>query len=142
MTTHLPIASQDAACDAVVDRTDLGTAETEGKIRVYSGSQPTSANDAPTGTLLAEVDLDNPAFGDSGAVTDGVASLLGVPLSAAGITDGVAGWFRIVNRDLATVVDGEVGTTDAEMIVNTTSVGTGVTFEILSLTVTMPSGEA
>lgn len=136
MAITLPTATRDAKVNAAVDRVDVGTTNATGKCRIYSGTKP-APNDAPTGTLLAEVDLANPAFGGSSA---GVATLLGVPLEVNGAASGVAGWFRIVNRDVASVFDGTVGTSGADMIVNTTTVTSGVPFRITGGTYTQPDG--
>ncbi|MDX3100456.1 hypothetical protein [Nonomuraea angiospora] len=138
MVTRIPDGVRSAACDAVVDRVDVGTTNAAGRLRVYSGAQPASANNAPTGTLLAEVPLALPAFT---AASNGVATLLGVPLSASGLAAGTAGWFRIVDRDAATVIDGSAGTAGTQLILNTATISPGVTVQINSGTITMPGSE-
>lgn len=140
MVTRIPTASQNGACDVYVDRVDTGSQESNGRLRIYTGNQPASANSEATGTLLAEVDLANPAFGDAGAETAGVATLLGVPLEALGITDGTAGWVRIVNRDGDTCLDMAVDA--GEVVLNTNTISTGVAVTVISGTVTQPAGEA
>lgn len=144
MAVRLPTASRNLLANALVDQTDVGATNPQGRLRIYSGAQPASANNAPTGDLLAEVNLANPAFGNAAA---GVATLLGVPISALGLPAAgagvAAGWFRLVDRGTNTVLDGNVGLTGsgAQLIVNTTTISENVTFEILSGTVTQPSGE-
>lgn len=138
MATRIPTAVRNAACDAVVDRADIGSGTAQGRLRIYTGSQPASANDAVGGaTLLAEVQLANPAFT---AASTGVATLLGTPLSATGLAAGTAGWFRVVDRDGGTVVDGSAGTVGTELILNTATISVGVTVQINSGTITMPAG--
>lgn len=134
MASRLSTGSQNAACDAIVDRLDAGAAA--GTIKVYSGSQPTTANDAATGTLLATFTLGDPAFGSAAA---GVASLLGVPLSATAVATGTAGWFRAADSDGNTVFDGSVGTSGAQLNLNSLSITSGGTVQITSGTATMPS---
>lgn len=144
MAVRLPTTSRNTLADALVDRVDVGATNPQGRLRIYSGAQPASANSAPSGDLLAEVSLQNPAFGPA---SSGVATLLGVPISALGLPAagaGVpAGWFRLVDRGTNTVLDGSVGLSGsgAQLIVNTTTISENVTFEILSGTVTQPSGE-
>lgn len=141
MPTRLPNATRTDMCDAAVDLIDAG--DSAGEIRIYSGSQPASANDAASGTLLATFTLSDPAFGSA---TNGVATLSGTPLSTAGDTDGTAGWFRVVSVNAGsptTVFDGAVGTTGSgqQLELNTTTISEAVNVEITSGTFTMPSGE-
>lgn len=73
---------------------------------VFTGSGPSSPHDAKTGTLLATFQLENPALDSPSA---GTRAALGVPISATGLADGVAGWGRV----RATGDDGSAdGTTD------------------------------
>lgn len=138
MATRLPTATRTAACDAVVDLTDGGSTEPAGLLRVYSGTQPATANDAASGNLLAEVELDNPAFS---AASAGVATLLGTPLATTGIAAGTAGWFRVVDRDEDTVLDGAASLSGGggELILTTLTISIGVAVEITSGTVTVPA---
>jgi hypothetical protein len=58
--TRISNAAAIAACDAIVDRVDLGGA---GKLRIYDGTQPADPDTAvSTQVLLAEITLANPAF--------------------------------------------------------------------------------
>lgn len=136
MATRLPTAARNAACDAVADLVDAGVGA--GTIDVRVGSQPASANDAPTGTLLATFTLNDPAFGAAAA---GVATLDVTPaLTTNGLDDGVAGWFRMKDSAGATVLDGAVATSGAQLNLNTTTISTGVGVEITSGTIAMPAG--
>lgn len=96
-------------------------------IRLYSGTQPASANTALSGqTLLVSCQLAG-AFGtDSngtltlGTVNDGVA-----------VSNGTASFFRIFKSDGTTVVmDGSVGTSGADLNLNTTTINTTQTVNI------------
>lgn len=137
MATRIPTASRNAACDAVVDRVDGGAAA--GTLQIRTGTQPASANDVASGTLLATVTLADPAFG---AASTGVATLLGVPLAATGAADGTAGWFRMLDSDSNTVLDGAATATGGggELELNTTTISTGVDVEVTGGTITMPAG--
>jgi hypothetical protein len=143
MATRLPNASQQASADAVVDRADEGTGETEGKLRIYSGAQPADADSAASGDLLCEIDLDNPAFG--AANSSGQAAALGVPLSGTGTAAAGSGTnaqsFRVVDRDGDPVYDGAVTGTGGggELILDNVSIAEDQTVNVTSLTYTQPA---
>lgn len=137
MAIRIPTASQNAAADAVVDRADAGVAA--GKLHIYTGTQPASANDAASGTLLVEFTLADPAFG---AASNGVATLTD-PAPVAASNTGTAGWFRIVDSDNITTLDGSVSATggDGDLQLTNTSIAAGQTVDISAGgTVTMPAG--
>lgn len=132
-------AAQNAAADAVVDSIDVG-AGTEGSVEIRSGVEPADADDVASGTLLATVSLANPAYGAAGAVTAGVADLLGTPLEdASPVASGTAGHFRVLDADGDPVFVGDIATSGADMNVNTTTVTAGVPFRINSGSYTHPA---
>lgn len=137
MATRLPTASRNAATNAVVDLLDAGSGAAT--IDIRSGTQPAAAIDTATGTLLCTVTLADPAFGNSGT---GTATLLGVPLSGTGVANGTASWFRAKDSDGTTVLDGSVTATGGggQIEVATTTVSTGLTVQVTSLTVSTPAG--
>ncbi|MGW6296703.1 hypothetical protein [Streptomyces sp. NPDC055058] len=134
MTVFISSAARSAAADAVVDLVDAGTGA--GKLQIRSGTQPAGPDSTATGTLLAEVTLADPAFA---AASGGVAALAGTPLSATAVANGTASWFRILDSDGVAVMDGSVGMSSADLIVNTTAVSTGLDVEITDGTATMPA---
>jgi hypothetical protein len=90
----------------------LGTASlkdifADGVINIYTGTQPLSADNAATGTLLATVTVDAGAFA-AGVATNGLEfdAPVGAVISKAaaenwkytGGTAGTAGWFRLVGN--------------------------------------------
>jgi len=137
MAIRLPAASRNAAADAVVDRADGGSGA--GTIQIRTGTQPASADSPASGILLVTVALSDPAFGPA---SNGSANLAGVPLSAVAVADGTAGWFRMLDGDGNTVLDGSVSATGGggDLQLSTTTITTGLTVEITSGTVTMPAG--
>lgn len=138
MATRLPTASRNAACDAVGDRLNAGAGP--GTIDVRTGTQPASANDAASGTLLATFTLADPAFG---AASTGVKTLDATPpLATTGLAAGTAGWFRAKDSDGNTVLDGAVTATGGggELELNTTTVSVGLDLEITAGTLAMPAG--
>lgn len=144
MATRLPNASQQAACNAVVDLCDAGTTNAAGKLRIYTGAQPADADSAPVGTLLVEIDLANPAYG--AADTTGAAALAGTPRTGTAVAAGTAASFRVVDRDAATVFDGAVrATADAdtgqELVLDNAVIASGQTVNLNSLSYTQPASE-
>lgn len=138
MATRIPTAARNAACDAVVDLVDAGSGA--GTIDVRTGTQPASANDAASGTLLLTFTLSDPAFG---AASTGIATLDVTPIPAAeGVAAGTAGWFRMKDSTGATVLDGAVTASGGggQLELSTTTVSIGLDVEITSGTVTMPAG--
>lgn len=138
MATRLPTAARNAAADAVVDLADAGSGAAT--VQVRTGSQPASANDAATGTLLVTITLNDPAFG---AASSGVATLDVDPeLTGTAVATGTAGWFRLLDSTGATVLDGSVTATGGggDMTLASTSIASGAEVSITSGSVTMPAG--
>lgn len=133
MTTRVPDARRSGIADSVVDAIDAGAAA--GTVEIRSGSQPADADDADAGTLLATVTLADPAFG---AASAGVATA-SASATVQGTAAGTAGHFRVKDSNGNKVLDGSVGTSGADMIVNTTTISVGVDFDITSWTVTAPA---
>ena len=143
MTIEINTAARNAACDAVVDLVDGGAGA--GVLRIYSGSRPASPATAPSGTLLAEFTLSDPAFG---AAASGVATLDVTPaLTDTALATASAGWCRFLDSTEAAgtglgVIDGDVTASGGggDLILNTVSVVSGSDVEVLSFTITMPAG--
>jgi hypothetical protein len=70
-----------------------------GTLRIYTGSKPANANSAPTGTLLAVIDLPTPAFTVSGDTMN-----MSGTWGTLGEANGTAGWGRFEGTDF--VLDG------------------------------------
>lgn len=138
MAVRIPTAAQNAAANAVGDRADAGAGP--GEIEIRSGSQPANANAAATGTLLATFTLNDPAW--SGP-TNGVKTLdISPAVEAVGVADANAGWFRMLDSDGNTVLDGSVTVTgdSGDLTLNTIAVSTGLDLTITGGTLTMPAG--
>lgn len=101
-------------------------------IRIYDGTQPANANTAiTTQTLLVSL----PVSGAFGTDSNGTITLSAVT-SASAVATGTASFFRIVKSDGTTVVmDGSVGTSNADMILNTTAIANTQTVAISSGTI-------
>lgn len=126
-----------ALATALADQIDstLGNA---GLIKIYTGSQPATADTAISGpTLLATFTLGSPGFGNAAS---GVITLNGTPLTVAASATGTAGFFRMWKSDGTTaILDGSVGTSGNQINLNTTSITSGVNVTITSGTITMPT---
>jgi hypothetical protein len=107
-------------------------AGTNAIINMYAGTPPASANTAiTTQTLLVSL----PIVGAFGTNSNGVITLNSVtPTSAT--NGGVATFFRITKSDGTTVVmDGSIGTSGADLILNTTTIVALQTVSITSGTI-------
>ena len=139
MASNFKIAAavRSAMADAAVDRLDLNTPPAV--LRLRTGGPPANVSDASTGTLLAEVLLDNPAFG---AASSGVATANSISAVTA-VGSGDCEHFRVyqgASGDTAAEWQGTAGeaadTPDLEFD-NKTFV-TGGDVLISALTFTMP----
>lgn len=117
---------------------DVNTGAGTAVLQLRTGSRAAAITDAAAGTLLAEFDLPNPAFGDGAA---GVITAASLPLSTTGDNDGTIGHYRVVNRNGDCSWDSEsVGTGGAvELTVNTLDIETGGAVEVTAWTVTQPA---
>lgn len=128
-------AARNAACDAIVDLVDEpgGAGSGTGQLILT-----TSAGGA--GTVLATIPLANTAFGSA---SSGAASLDVSPVpSATASNSGTAAGWAIRNDSGGTptvIVSGTIGTGSEDLDIDNTSVTSGQTVNITSLTVTVPA---
>jgi len=96
-------------------------------IRLYDGTQPANANTAiSTQTLLVSLTV----AGSFGTDSNGTITL-GSVTSGTAVASSTATFFRIVKSDGTTVVmDGSVGTSGADMNLNSTTIASGQTVAI------------
>lgn len=104
-------------------------------VEIRTGSQPASANTAPSGTLLATITL--PATPWAAAAAGSVAKQ--GTWSATAVATGTAGYARIINSTNA--IDFSVGTSGTDWIIDNASIVSGGTVTITSASITVPSGE-
>lgn len=121
-----------------------------GKINIYSGTKPTSANDVPNGTLLVSVTNNGTATGITWetAATGGVASKkISETWSGTIASTGTAGWFRlfVLAEDPSTSstslarVDGTISTSGADMNLGSLSLTASAPFVLTQCDITLPS---
>lgn len=145
--TNISMAVAKAALDAVVDRLDTGTGG-NARLRIYGGSQPGRPDDAiGTQTLLAEIDLGtmtvfgNATTGTGTESNTAVATASGIlpKTQSTATASGTAAWFRAVNKGATAIIDGSVGTSNADLILDNTSIASGQEVKINSWKVKMPA---
>ena len=127
-----------AMCDAAVDALDVSG---PGLLRIYSGSAPANADDAASGTLLAELTLNATAFGAAADLNPGArATANAITGDTSANATGTAGYFRLVRADGTFQIQGDVTATGGggALELNTTSIVAGVQVDVTSLTFTMP----
>ena len=130
MPLRLPTGTRNSIVDAVT-----ALVGSTGTLKIYSGSQPATANDAASGTLLATVTM-----GAWGAASSGTANGAD-PVSVNASATGTAGWFRAASSGGTTVFDGDVTATGGGgvMTLSSTALTSGNPVDITSVTVTMPA---
>jgi hypothetical protein len=129
----------------------------DGVIDVYTGIQPTTANDAiGTVTKLLSFSVDHLTFAHGspanglrfGTATTGVLTKADDDWQALGLADGTAAWFRfkanVADADTGSNttnarIDGTVRTSGGDMTISSVAVVTGATITCDSFTITMPA---
>lgn len=130
MAIQKSIVARNAELDA------LAPLANNGYIRIYSGSIPATPETAASGTLLAELRFGATAFG---AAASGVITANAITQDSSANNTGTAGYYRALQSDGTTALwDGTVGTSGADLNLNSTSINSGVIVQITSLTVTLP----
>jgi hypothetical protein len=121
------------------------TAFDGGKIDIYSGTRPTNADTVLSGnTLLGTLTLNATAFG---AASGGVLTAAAITSDTSADATGTATWFRmyVVGENPATAsttlkrLDGSVGTSGTDMILDNTSISLGGTIALTALSYTHPA---
>ena len=130
-------------------------------LEIYSGTQPSSAENVETGTLLAKVTDDGEDFTDATGANGltfkaGAAGVMAKTVAQTwkgdGSETGTAGWFRIYAKahnkgadpgDESYVrLDGRVGTTSGELQLHSLSIVTDVPIVINNFSITLPESSS
>jgi len=135
LATRITNAAAIAACNAITALIGSGA-----KLRIYSGTQPVNADTGLSGnTLLAELALSATPFGAAVDNTDkATATANAVTADSSADAAGTATWFRVVTSGGTTIWDGSVGTTGADMNLNSVSITLDANVSISGWTFTMP----
>jgi hypothetical protein len=134
---HMSVASWNLALNAALDTPLNG-----GFMEIYDSTgagQPATPDVAVTTQVkLAKLALSATAFA---AAASGVKTANAIT-SAAALATGTATWFRLFKSDDATaVLDGTVGTSGTDCVLNDVNITTGGTVSVTSLTVSMPAAQ-
>ena len=127
MTVGMVAGLRNARLDAITT-----FAGASGKLRIYSGTRP--ATGGAITTLLAELTL-NATFAP--AASAGVLTLNAITSDSSADATGTATWARIFKTDGTTIVlDCSVGTSAADIILNTVSIVAAAVVACTSATIT------
>lgn len=140
--------------NAMVDTVGLKGGLNTGIGEVYSGAQPASADDAPTGTLLAVITKDHAAF-TPGSPTNGLTytATAGTLAKSAdafeyiGIAVGVAGYVRFKGNatdaggvsTTALRLDMAIGSAGVEFAMSNLNIAVGTPGVVTQFSLTMPA---
>lgn len=142
MTLSINNAQAIQGCDAFVDACDLGSTNAQATLVIYSGTPPTYADNALSGnTVLAQLSMSNPAFGSAVDINPHArATASAISDDTAADATGTASFFRILDRNNVSRIQGSVGTSGAELNLNSVAIQVNALVKVTSLTVTMPEG--
>lgn len=112
--------------------TDIGI---NAKLRIYSGTRPTSVNTAIAAqVLLAELICNASAFGTVGS---GLLTAGAIANDASADATGTATWFRLFKADGTTAcIDGDVAASGADLNLSSTSLNVGQVVGVSSFVIT------
>lgn len=127
----------------------LRTALANGKIRIFTGPEPASADAAETGTLLCVIDKDGAGAGftlDSTASGGVISKVVADVLQGTNLATGVAGYYRHVgSADTGAEslteprIQGRVGTSGAEANLSSVNLVSGATQTADTYSVNLPT---
>ena len=139
LTFQISNAAAQAMLTALGAQIDAGT---QAVINIYSGSQPVDVETAASGTLLAELLCNATAFSGISDTNPGArATFAAISPDSSANNSGTAGYFRILTQVGGTAVaQGSVGTSGADLNLNTTSITAGSQVSITSATIDQPEG--
>ncbi len=121
------IDARDAELDTLTAMLDGGF------IKIYSGSQPASPQDAESGMLLATLEFSTPAYESA---SGGTAVANSITEDSDASATGIAGWFRCYKSDGVTaVIDGTIG---VDITMNSANIQQHTTVSISELPITLP----
>ena len=130
MTLRMNSTTRNTWLDSITSR-----AGASALLRIYDGTQPATGGTATT--LLAELTC-NATFAP--AASGGVLTLNAITSDSSANATGTATWFRIVQSGGSThVFDGTVGTSGADLNLNSVSIVATGSVAVSSFTITAPN---
>ncbi len=137
LNTVISVAAAIAMLDVLTGLIDVGAGT--GYIEIRTGSQPADVSVAASGTLLATLQCSATAFnGATDGTPNATATANAVSDDVSADAAGTAGWFRVYDDNNLAVMDGEVGTSGADMNLNAVIIAIGATVSVTSWTMGMP----
>jgi hypothetical protein len=125
-----------AMATAILTAMDAGTAAV---VEIYSGTAPADADASITGTLLASLTCSATSGTVAASGNFGRITLAAITPDSSADNTGTATHFRIKTQTGGTVVlQGAVGTSAADMILNTVAITAGSTVSLSSGTIDVP----
>jgi hypothetical protein len=127
LNTQLAIATVNGQADNLAARLNSGF------LRIYDGTQPATADTAvSTQVLLAELTFNATA---APAAVSGLLTFNAITADSSANATGTASWFRAVASNGTTVVlDGSVGTSASNLVINSTAITILGTVSVTSFT--------
>lgn len=130
LNPKLAVARRNAALNAALDTVLDG-----GFLRIYDGAQPTDADEAiGAQVLLAELTLNATAFA---AASGGSKAANAITSDSSANATGTATWGALVTSGGTRLFDFSVGTSGANLNLNTVSIVASATVSCSAFTVTM-----
>lgn len=118
-------STRNAIADAVVDRIDLGTGTSSGRLKLLTSGD----------AVLVSLPMSSTAFGSA---SSGTATANAITTTNATGT-GTAAKFTVVDRDDNIIFQGTVGTSGADLTITNTSINSGDPISVTSLTYSAPN---
>ncbi len=129
MTLSYTTTERNTRMDALA--TAIGNA---GILKIYSGSVPANVGASiGASVLLAQLTCGTPF---AGASSGGVLTANAISTESSADATGTATYFRITNSGGTAQIQGSVGTSGADLNLNTTSIVAGAAVSVTSLTLT------
>lgn len=131
MALGYDVGIRNAQLQAVADAINAGSGA--GLLRIYTATRPATGAAITTQTLLAELTFSDPI---ETSITGGVLTANTITQDSSANNSGTASWFRIVTSAGTFVMDGSVGTSGADLNLNTTAITSGVPVSVTSFIIT------
>lgn len=136
---QLSSAAAEAMAQAFCDALNAAAPAQPGKLKLYSGAQPSDGDDAIGGgnTLLATLRFSDPP---EVSVTGGVITFDVMTADSSADASGTATWFRMTDGADVQLLDGSVGTSGADLNMPSVSIVALANVSISSGTLTLLRG--
>ncbi len=131
MTLGILVSLRNAFLNAIRDAIDAGAGA--GRIKIYSGTRPATGGAITTQVLLGTVLCSDPCAPNAAA---GVLTFNSFTDDEDADNSGTATWARITDSDDNFVTDADVGTSGADINLNSTNITQGGIIRITSGTLT------